>query len=465
MKRDALVLELRVLNGRHAGACAAARDGLLVGAEDEADVILTDLDPGARLARLHLLNGDRWLIAPADAEPDHESRGRAPPIGTPSHWAGVALCVCAPHTDWPSLPVPRAGAAPEVTSANDAQSSEPDTVAAGETTGGEVLPAQALPEQELGQLPEVGERALVRADAWRWILPVLLLVLFALGYGLWARFDHGAARSDAETASADLTEQAKRQIPDLNLSIAQVGPELRMELLPRPDGRVQVRGWVETVAQFDRLADALGTRRPAPLLRVFVAEDVRTELLAQLAGSYPHLDFVPGAPGVLRVRGIVQADPELEEVLSAVRALLPVGLTLVSDLRLAEKFVPDVKAALATAGFPDAHVHWDGSQIVAVVPMSASGRGVLENTLIALSERFPGLPLSIKPEFLAQTEHEGRGKAPFPIRGVVGGPVPYVILPDGGKLFPGGMYAGWRLQAIEPQLIIFDAPRRLVVGR
>ena len=59
MMRDALALELRVLNGRHAGALAVARDGLLVGAGDDADVILTDLDPGAGLARLHLLDGDR----------------------------------------------------------------------------------------------------------------------------------------------------------------------------------------------------------------------------------------------------------------------------------------------------------------------------------------------------------------------------------------------------------------------
>lgn len=465
MMRDALALELRVLNGRHAGACVVARDGLMVGADDDADVILTDLDPGTRLARLHLLDGERWLLAPAEVEPDAESMVRAPHIGTPSNWAGITLCVCAPHTDWPSLPLPQEGAVGEASFRIDDQSGEPETVVAGDATGDDVLEGHAVPEDEPRPPKKVIKRALVGANAWRWLLPIVLLVLLALGYGLWAGVGHGVAKSDSETASADLTEQAKRQIPDLNLSIAQVDPALRMELLPRPDGRVQVRGWVESVAQFDRLADALGTRRPAPVLRVFVAEDVRTELRAQLAGSYPYLDFVAGEPGVLRVRGIVQAEPAIEEVLGTVRALLPAGLTLASDLRLAEKLVPDVKAALGTAGFPDARVHWDGSQIVAVVPLLASVRGVLENTIISLTERFPGLPLSIRPELFEKSEHPGRGKAPFPIRGVVGGPVPYVILPDGGKLLPGGTHAGWRLQAIEPQLLLFDAPRRLVVER
>lgn len=463
--RDALALELRVLNGRHAGACVVARDGLLLGAEDDADVILTDLEPGVGLARLHLLDGDRWLIAPEDAEPDAGSMVRASHIGTPSNWAGIILCVCTPHTDWPSLPFPQEGAVSEASSRIDDQSGEPVAVAAVDAREDDLLQGAAVSEAEAGQPSRVSKRALVGADVWRWILPVVLLVLLALGYWIWAKVGHVVASPDAVITSADLTEQAKRQIPDLNLSIAQVGPALRMELLPRPDGRVQVRGWVESVAQFDRLADALGTRRPPPVLRVFVAEDVRTELRAQLAGSYPYLDFVAGEPGVLRVRGIVQAEPAIEEVLGTVRALLPVGMTLASDLRPAEKLVPDVKAALGMAGFPDARVHWDGSQIVAVVPLLASVRGALENTIISLTERFPGLPLSIRPELFEKSEHAERGKAPFPIRGVVGGPVPYVILPDGGKLLPGGTHAGWRLQAIEPQLLIFDAPRRLLVER
>ena len=254
-------------------------------------------------------------------------------------------------------------------------------------------------------------------------------------------------------------------MPDLALAIAQVNPVLRLQLTPQRDGRVQVSGWVDSVAQFDRLADALGTRRPAPQMRVFVASDVRTELRAQLAGSYPQLDFSQGGPGVLRVRGIMLTEAAEAEALAAVRPLLPAGLELVSELRLAGKLAPDVQAALAAAGFDNVRAHWDGAQVVATLSLPDSLRARLENSLLALADRFPGLPLRIVPEMFTTANQATRAKSPFPIRGVVGGAVPYVVLPGGGKLLPGGTHAGWRLHSIEADVLVFDAPRRLAVAR
>ena len=102
MMRDALATELRVLSGLHAGACAEAQDGLLLGAGDDADVILTDLAADAGLARLHLLEGGRWLLWPAADTPDDAARAQAPHLGVACHWGGLALCVSAPQTDWPA---------------------------------------------------------------------------------------------------------------------------------------------------------------------------------------------------------------------------------------------------------------------------------------------------------------------------------------------------------------------------
>ncbi|MGB3068122.1 MAG: type III secretion system inner membrane ring subunit SctD [Ottowia sp.] len=447
MMRDVLALELRVLSGRHAGACAVARNGLLVGVSDEADVILTDLDPGAGLARLHLVDEERWLLASADAEPDAKALAQAPRMGVPAYWGQLALCVSAPHTDWPPIPqaVPALSAEPEIVSEQE-KPGIVETVHAPETSS---VPAK---------------RSRYRA-VWPWI--TVLLVLALLGAVVWERLQRGTQGAAGPVVSvvADLTAEAQRQVPDLALAIAQVDPALRLQLTPQRDGRVQVSGWVDAVAQFDRLADVLGMRRPAPLMRVFVASDVRTELRAQLAGSYPQLDFSPGGPGVLRVRGIVLSEAGEAEVLAAVRPLLPAGMKLASELRLAEKLAPDVQAALAAAGFGNVRAHWDGTQIVAALSLSDQSRGRLENTLIALAERFPGLPLRVVPELLAPTSQAAHAKPPFPIRGVVGGDVPYLVLPGGGKLLPGGTHAGWRLQSIEPDVLVFDAPRRLVVAR
>ena len=456
--RDTLALELRVLSGRHAGACAVARDGLLLGAGDDADVILTDLDPGGGLVRLHLMADERWLLASADAEPDVQARAQASRMGVAGYWGGLALCVSAPQTDWPPMPlaVPNPPAEP-------GQSSELD----------EPELAPALDSKPLTHLTEAvgmpAGRAGSRPRQAVWLGAVVLFVLMLLGLGVmaWDFLGHAAGGVERPAASpqVDLTAQAQRQVPDLALAIAQVDPVLRLQLTPQRDGRVQVSGWVDSVAQFDRLADALGTRRPAPQMRVFVASDVRTELRAQLAGSYPQLDFSQGGPGVLRVRGIMLTEAAEAEALAAVRPLLPAGLELVSELRLAGKLAPDVQAALAAAGFDNVRAHWDGAQVVATLSLPDSLRARLENSLLALADRFPGLPLRIVPEMFTTANQATRAKSPFPIRGVVGGAVPYVVLPGGGKLLPGGTHAGWRLHSIEADVLVFDAPRRLAVAR
>lgn len=458
MMRDALALELRVLSGRHAGACAVARDGLLLGASNDADVILTDLDPGAGLARLHLVEGDRWLLASADVELDARARAQASDMGVADYWGGLALCVSAPHTDWPPMPPAASGlpGEPELVGGLDELESAPAL-----DSGPLMHAAEAI------EAPAAQARSRQRLSVWRAAAALFVLMLLALGVVGWDRLRHvaeGVARP-AASPQADLTAQAQRQISDLALAIAQVDPALRLKLTPQRDGRVQVSGWVDSVAQFDRLADALGMRRPAPQMRVFVASDMRTELRAQLAGSYPQLDFSPGGSGILRVSGIALTEAAKTEALTAIRPLLPAGLELASEIRLAETLAPDVQAALAAGGFDNVRAHWDGAQIVATLSLSDSIRLRLEKSLLALADRFRGLPLRIVPELFAPANQAAHAKPPFPIRGVIGGPVPYVVLPGGGKLLPGGTHAGWRLHSIEADVLVFDAPRRLVVAR
>ena len=54
---------------------------------------------------------------------------------------------------------------------------------------------------------------------------------------------------------------------------------------------------------------------------------------------------------------------------------------------------------------------------------------------------------------------------PFAIAGVVGGPMPYIILPNRQKVLVGGSVNGWRLVQIDAHQIVLDGPRRLVVNR
>ncbi|WP_028605272.1 type III secretion system inner membrane ring subunit SctD [Ottowia thiooxydans] len=464
--RDSLALELRVLNGRHAGASTAARDGLLLGAVDESDVILTDLDPRAGVARLHLLDGQHWLLTPADEHPTEHAWDNAPKVGELIHWGGLALCVSAPHTDWPPLPVTYASSGFEPEQSVAHVGAEPDSL--------EPSPVEHVQKTELdgalGASLDQPRRSKLRSSLW-----IAAAVFLILGLLVLAAFvsDRPSLKTEGATeltvpSAPDMTAQAQKQMPDLALAIAKLDSTLRLQLTPQRDGLVRVNGWVETVAQLDRLADALGMRRPAPVMRVHVATDVRTELRAQLAGSYPQLDFLPGGPGVLRIRGIVPSAAAQHEALTAVGQLLPARLELADELSLAEKLAPEVRAALVTAGFADAKASWDGHQVLATLSLKDLSRARFEDTLVELAKRFPGLPLRVNPTLVTPVIpaiQSARSKAPFPILGVVGGEVPYVVLPGGGKLLPGGSHEGWRLQAIDPDVLVFDSPRRLVVTR
>ena len=127
---------------------------------------------------------------------------------------------------------------------------------------------------------------------------------------------------------------------------------------------------------------------------------------------------------------------------------------------------PDVQNALVAAGFEQARARWSGEEVIATVPIAPGSRARLENALVALTKQFAAVPLRIVPEVIVPAAPEPvTANAPYPIRAVVSGPSPYLILPDGSRVQPGGSHAGWRLQSIDADVLVFDAPRRRVVRR
>ena len=78
------------------------------------------------------------------------------------------------------------------------------------------------------------------------------------------------------------------------------------------------------------------------------------------------------------------------------------------------------------------------------------------------------VPFHAKLSFVqpAAAARVSEARLPFQIRGVVGGDMPYVLLPDGEKLAQGGTWQGWRLATISANQIVFDSgARRAVIQR
>lgn len=440
MKRDAVVLELRVLGGRHSGACVTAEDGMQLDADDGADVMLTDLAADDGPLRLHIPDRSRWLLWPANHEPDAAALSQAPRIGEVRYFGGLPLCVSEIHDDWQTVAVPQ---------------TEPDHHMAAGATG-------ALNP--------------VRSSTSRMLRRLQLCVLTLAGIGVVVVLVKLRTPDRADSVEAavrhpqkegepiDLTDSARRQASRIQALVQHADPALSLRYTPLRDGHVRVTGWVDSVEQLDRIDGMLDGEQPRPQVRLTVLQELREELHAQLGDTYPSLDVAPDGPARLKVSGLVTTEAERDAAMAAVRGQVAEDVDVESELRIASPRLPmEIAEAFTAAGFPGAHASWSSGTYVVTVSVPAEERPRFERSLFELTKRFAGVPLRIKPDFVQVAAV--RSPAPFRISGVMGGAFPYIVLPDGSKLLPGGRHMGWRLQAIEPEVLIFDSPRRLVVAR
>jgi len=455
-------LELRVLSGCHTGARVPALDGLSVGADENADVVLTDLDPSAGQAVLQLHPQGGWSLRAPEGQAAAVEQARP---GVVRRFGGLALSVAAEHSDWPrelfretGEPAPQEEAAPQ-----------PQRASLFPT------PAPAPEHADGAPAPANWRRRLARAPAGIALAALAILALgLALLPGRGTRPPPAAVAAVNPQTPVDTAGQ-QRQMRDIQLTIAQINPALRLRVQPLPDGRVRVSGWVGGAVEWDRLAEALGGLRPMPLLQVHELGELRDELRNRLGLEMSALEFEATGAAGLRVTGLVQSAQERADTLAALRALLPADVELVDGLGLAEKQAQPFAAALRAAGFPNTTALWDGEQVLAGLSMTAPERGRLEQTLAQLARRFRGLHFTVD----VQLVHlDGRAEGgplhavpmdqaglPFQIRGVVGGASPFVLLGDGSRLIVGGSVGNWRLQAVEAGHLLFDGPRRVAVLR
>ncbi|RYF71370.1 MAG: hypothetical protein EOO29_30160 [Comamonadaceae bacterium] len=248
---------------------------------------------------------------------------------------------------------------------------------------------------------------------------------------------------------------------------------MRIEALPT--GGARVSGWVADIAQLDRLAEGLSGIRPAPALAVRTASDLMDDLVEAGGPDAQALRFELLGEGRVRAHGLVMAPAERDRVLALVRARVPPGIEIVDGLRVASAQGGTVQEWLRTAGFAGAEARWDGEQMVIGLEIGGQERSRLESLLARAATPLSGIPFVLRTREVGRAPvvaavpavpaHASKAPLPFSIRSVVGGAVPYIVLGDGSKLQPGGRRAGWRLVAVEPDRIVFDGPRSLVVLR
>ena len=475
--------EFRVLSGCHAGARALVVGGERIGNADDCDLILIDLALQDNAPVWLRLTTRGWSLLdhpPTDDQP-HASAQLASEneLGVAVFLGGIAVAVCAAESPWPAVP-----AAPEVVAISPAPQTPSEDAASHDMTDIVDLSATEQPSASIPIKPEhtpVIMQMQGRLQGMRQ-LPTAFFVLACavLLLVLWAQLN-GKATDDpagkiqvAVNVPLDDTQRNK-QLQAIKLAVARVDPALRLHFETMPSGGTRVVGWVRDIAQLDKLAESLADVRPAPALAVRTAADLLDDLLDAGGPTAPALKFELQSDARVRVSGHVLTSLERDQVLESVRKRAPSGIELVDGLTVLSQQGPAIASWLRGTDFPSAEASWNGDQMVVSLAIDGSSRPRLESLMSRPDSPLVNLPFVMLTRETADAPgadksapaviHASTAPVPFQIRSVVGGAVPYVVLADGSKLQPGGRRAGWRLVHIEPERLVFDGPKTLVVQR
>ena len=481
--------ELRILTGCHAGARVPLAGGERLGPHDGCDLILTDLGlPADAGAWVQLATGRWWVRSdPPGAESATAAQSLSAWVaeqawGAVAYLGRVALTVSPADAPWQQVPpgLEPADAAPRPVEAPAADAVPQDDLPREEAAGPPDAGPAAVQEVVARDAPAPSAPAPVAARRWQpaWIIgAALAALLLSVFWSLLQGREAARAMADASPAASASAEadpaRQQRLLRDIQLAIARVDPALRLRVEALPAGGARVSGWVADIAQLDRLAEGLAEIRPAPALSVRTASDLVDDLVDAGGPEAPSLRFELLGEGRVRALGLVTAPAERDKVLAAVRARVPQGIEIVDGLRVASDQGGAVQEWLRTAGFAGAEARWDGEQMVIALDIGSQERARLETLLARPATPLSGIPFVLRAREVgravadapARPVHASAAPLPFRIRGVVGGAVPYVVLGDGSKLQPGGRRDGWRLVAVEPDRLVFDGPRPLVVLR
>ncbi len=446
MKRDRM-LELRVLTGTHAGARVLLPDApQVLGSADDCDLILCDDGIAPQHARLERLEDGSALLHVLDRDlpPIHIRPGQGAEVGQ------VRISVEEADAPW-NEDVPIADQPPP----------EGLPLAAGEGPAG--APDAGGP-QASGLQPPATPRPPVRAPAraaggwWQVAGAALLVGAGAVSYLAWTgtaraprALDAGPVAAAPGTAGLDAVDAA----------IARLGLSDRVRVERKPGQLPVVLAGLLSPEDAEALAAALSRLDPRPGLRIMSEEDLQAavvDALLRLSESIerPLASTYLGA-GRFRVSGRVADDGQRQSVLGQLDSQVPEARgfehALRTDLEASEAMLEDLRqhAALAIQG------EWSQNLLAMRVRVNDGGEMARwERALVAVA-RDHSLPFKAT-LFGPGAQKAGEALVPPPVRSVIGGPSPYVVLADGSKVMLEGTVGHLRLVEITPRAAVFASP-------
>ncbi|CAM3620954.1 type III secretion system inner membrane ring subunit SctD [Bordetella flabilis] len=429
-------LELRVLTGLHRGARCPVQDGATIGSDTECDIVLADAGIAAHAAAIHI-GPAAWCLRPAGEETGADTPlafNAAGRIGT------VSLTVSTVDTPWPQ----HVEATSAESCAKQARSSADDGPPP-RRGGPDNMPPGPFPMRE------------GRRTGTLWAVAGILAILVFGGVAV-ASFSpsvtprplQGAAPPSSVAEALDATRRALRHL----------GLQDRVSAYLSEDQHVWVTGWVHDDAEHDRLAAALASIWPGPLLKLENQARVRDEIVSFVRDLDIRVAVDYQAAGTFTVRGIAASqairDEAVQRWTSAIAGYAPgtARIMLVPEVEAA------VQAAALRADVGEISVGWSEQRIIiGTTELDEMRRTRLNSLVETLNDTY------LNALVVTNTVEAPPSAPPFTIHSVISGDSPWLMLRDGTKVVIGGTYGGYRLTAIEDGSITFEGPRTTVIPR
>jgi type III secretion protein D len=453
--RDVPAYQLRILSGMHAGARAPLEgDEYTLGALDDCDFVLTDSGVQPRHARLSRLeggwqldwvakDGEEPVLAPMRLEP-----GKAVTLGPivvvldepAARWPTLEQLVLVPHAPalGPQLPPPSVDAA-------------------------RALEAESVLRSHLGR----GTAA--------WLASVTAAGLSALALVAWpmdldshrVKVQQAPAPAAGHSSNAAAVEEERRRA--IEAAIAPTGLADRTTVLPAGAGWT-VRALALTDSEGEVLSAALSRLQPRPALRISTEQDLRDEVMDMLLRMAPdfrgNLSLRYVGEGRFRVEGSMNRASERDKLLRSLAAAFPQVRGWDNAVVAGEDAAVNLVAELRSHGW-QIDSNWNEGVLEVGAGLPRRDLRQWEDALAAAARKHT-VPFRATVQFVQgpAAPANPENKLPFQIRGVVGGDMPYVLMPDGEKLARGGVWQGWRLASVSAGQVLFEnGARRAIVQR
>lgn len=468
-------MQLRILTGTHAGACAALPDHeLSLGADSECDIVLADAGLQPRHARL-VRDGDSCLVHWLPGEPGAPLQapvalrpGLAVAIGS------VIVAVDAADAPWPTLEqlvLVQTVASMEAGAQVQADADELEQAAPGE------------PEEPAPAAPARPRRLAAWRKGHKWfalLAGVVGVVAVPAAFVAWPRsapMAPAAAQPDAAAVAAMAASQAQAQAQRQAIEAALQAQGLleRVKIVPSGSGWLVRASYVDD-ATAEKLGTALARVSPLPVLRMSseqdLPQDVDEALVRLTREGTGSVKAVYLGDARFRLEGRLPSVRERDALLRGLREAFPTARGWDSTVQVPEETADKLLAELRAAGWEVSGQWQDGVYAMDVklsqqqVPQweRSLAQAMTRNSVPMKAQLAIGAPSAVggaahgtaaaASAVAAGAAPEGR--LPFQVRAVIGGDAPYVVLADGGRLSLDGVHQGWRLRAFEPQRVLFD---------